>query len=223
MSARLRRTWLEIEEVRAVLDVEVKHRTLVATLILAGLRIGELIALTWRDVDLVRGKLKIEDAKTDAGQRNIDITPDLLDLLKVHKATSSFPGAAELVFPTSTGRPRDRSNILRQIVRPALERANKHLDEKGLPTITTHITNHSLRRTFASLLYEAGASPKYVMDQMGHTRADLALEIYAKKIERNRETGARMDALVRGDWALTGTNGEAAADLSSLLETQNLA
>jgi integrase len=107
MSARLRRTWLEIEEVRAVLDVEVMHRTLVATLILAGLRIGELIALTWRDVDLVRGKLKIEDAKTDAGQRNIDITPDLLDLLKVHKATSSFPGAAELVFPTSTGRPRE--------------------------------------------------------------------------------------------------------------------
>jgi hypothetical protein len=59
------------------------------------------------------------------------------------------------------------------------------------------------------------------MDQMGHTRADLALEIYAKKMERNRETGARMDALVRGDWALTGTNGEVAADLSSLLETQN--
>jgi hypothetical protein len=40
-------------------------------------------------------------------------------------------------------------------------------------------------------------------------------------MERNRETGARMDALVRGDWALTGTNAEAAADLSSLLETQN--
>jgi integrase len=75
---RPRRTWLEIEEVRAVLDVEVKHRALVATLILAGLRIGELIELTWRDVDLARGKLKIEDAKTDAGQRNIDITPDLL-------------------------------------------------------------------------------------------------------------------------------------------------
>jgi hypothetical protein len=36
---------------------------------------------------------------------------------------------------------------------------------------------------------------------MGHTRADLTLEIYAKKMERSRETGARMDALVKGSWS----------------------
>ena len=33
------------------------------------------------------------------------------------------------------------------------------------------MTNHTLRRTFAALLYEAGASPAYVMSQMGHTSA----------------------------------------------------
>jgi integrase len=42
------------------------------------------------------------------------------------------------------------------------------------------VTNHTLRRTFDSLLYEAGASPAYVMAQMGHTSSPLALEVYAK-------------------------------------------
>jgi hypothetical protein len=71
------------------------------------------------------------------------------------------------------------------------------------------VTNHTLRRTFASLLYEAGASPAYVMAQMGHSSSALALEVYARKMERQRDTGERMDALIRGaDWAQMGTNGE---------------
>jgi hypothetical protein len=42
---------------------------------------------------------------------------------------------------------------------------------------------------------------------MGHTSSALALEVYAKKMERQRDTGARMDALVRGaDWAPMGTS-----------------
>ncbi len=61
---------------------------------------------------------------------------------------------------------------------------------------------------FASLLYESGASPAYVMAQMGHESAALALEVYSKVMERKRDTGQRMDALVRGaDWAQMGTNG----------------
>jgi hypothetical protein len=56
-------------------------------------------------------------------------------------------------------------------------------------------------------MYEAGATPAYVMAQMGHTDASLALEIYSKAMERKRDTGARIDALVKGaDWAQTGTN-----------------
>ena len=46
------------------------------------------------------------------------------------------------------------------------------------------------------------------MAQMGHTSSALALEVYAHKMERQRETGARMDALIRGaEWAQMGTNG----------------
>jgi hypothetical protein len=49
-----------------------------------------------------------------------------------------------------------------------------------------------------SLLFEAGASPAYVMAQVGHKSAAMALEVYAKKMARSRDTGERMDALIRG-------------------------
>jgi hypothetical protein len=43
-----------------------------------------------------------------------------------------------------------------------------------------------------------------------------ALAIYAKVVERKRDTGTRMDALIRGaDWARTGTNSDPLADSTS--------
>lgn len=76
-------------------------------------------------------------------------------------------------------RVRNRSNITRQILQPAIERANAELAKAGRRPIEG-VTNHSLRRTFCALLYEAGATPAYVMAQMGHTDASLALEVYSK-------------------------------------------
>jgi hypothetical protein len=49
-------------------------------------------------------------------------------------------------------------------------------------------------------MYEAGASPVEVMAAMGHTTPGLALAIYAKRLEVARDTGQRMDALVRPGW-----------------------
>jgi integrase len=142
-------------------------------------------------------------------------------LLKVHRADAKFDALDALVFPTSTGRRRDRSNVLRDIVRPAVTAANVRLAAEGLQPIDVGVTNHTMRRTFASLLYEADASPREVVSQMGHTRADLALEIYAKKMNRDSGTGARMDALVAGVSAPIGTSAPDADELSPLLETRN--
>lgn len=94
------------------------------------------------------------------------------------------------------------------VLAPTIARANKRARKAGKPEIQPGVTNHTMRRTFASLLYESGASPAYVMAQMGHESAALALEVYSKVMERKRDTGERMDALVRGaDWARMGTNG----------------
>jgi integrase len=119
------------------------------------------------------------------------------------------------------GTPYLRGNIRRRVVGKAVEQASVALVEAGLSPITDGITNHSLRRTFASLLYEAGASPAYVMAQMGHTSSALALEVYARKMARSRDTGERLDALLRGaDWAQMGTNGAAGEVVFSKKETE---
>jgi integrase len=132
----------------------------------------------------------------------------LLDELKLHKASATFAEPHDLVFATSRGTTRNRSNITRQILQPTIERANVALAAEGRNPIEG-VTNHSLRRTFCALLYEAGATPAYVMAQMGHTDAALALEIYSKVMERKRDTGARMDELIRGPvLALNGTGDE---------------
>ncbi|HEX5172994.1 MAG TPA: tyrosine-type recombinase/integrase [Gaiellaceae bacterium] len=216
-----KRTWLELHEVQALLAAAGKHRPLIATMILAGLRVGELCSIRWRDVDLAGGKLAVADSKTDAGRRVVAVTPMLLDELKLHRADSKQTGSDDLVFGTSRGTPRNRSNITRQILQPAIDRANIELARAGRTPIE-HVTNHSLRRTFCALMYEAGATPAYVMAQMGHTDASLALEVYSKVMERKRDTGERMDALVRGaDWAQVGTNGAEAVEPTSVLATEN--
>jgi integrase len=144
----------------------------------------------------------------------------LLDELKAHKAGARFAAPSDLVFTTSKGTPLHRANISNRLLAGALERANIKRAEHGRPPIEG-VTNHTLRRTFASLLYEAGASPAYVMDQMGHTSSALALEVYARKMDRDRATGARMDALIRGaDWAQVGTKGTARVDAVALAENE---
>lgn len=219
---RPRRTWLELHEVQALLAAAGKYRALIATMILAGLRVGELCSLRWRDVDLAGGKLRVTDSKTEAGVRVVDLSPMLLDELKLHRAVEAgVPDPDALVFGTSTGKPQSRSNIIRRILRPAIGRANVELAKAGRRPIEG-VTNHSLRRTFCALLYEAGASPGYVMAQMGHVSASLALEIYTKVMERKRDTGERMDALVRGaEWAEAGRSAVSDVEVLSVAATED--
>jgi len=119
------------------------------------------------------------------------------------------------VFPTRKGRRRDRSNS-RGRLQTILKRANATRAKQELAPIV-HVTNHTLRRTFASLMYEAGAQPTDVMALMGHKSSTLALEVYAKRMNRERDTGKRMDALVNGH--SMGTNVEPMFGSLTLEET----
>ena len=133
----------------------------------------------------------------------------------------AYAALSAMAERASKGTPLNRNNIRTRVVGKAVERANAALVKAVLRPIPDGITNHSLRRTFASLLYEAGASPAYVMSQMGHTSSALALEVYAKKMAGSRDTGARMDALIRGaDWAPMGTNEPDAVAVLATLETE---
>jgi integrase len=175
----------------------IPRRTILATLVFAGLRIGELLDLRWRDVDLATGWLHVRQAKTGAGVRKVKIRPALRDELLAHKATTAYDGSAAFVFGTSAGKRQSASNVRVRVLARALERANERLDERceaPLPALTPH----GLRRSFASLLYAIGEPPPVVMAEMGHTDPALALAIYAQVMRRDEGETARLRETVEG-------------------------
>jgi integrase len=171
-----------------------QRRVLLATLIYAGLRIGELLDLCWGDVELARGTITVREAKTDAGRRTINILPVLRDELLRYRAALADVDQTALVFGTATGRRQSETNVRRRILAAAVARANAELEQP----MTVELTPHSLRRTFASLLFAIGETPPYVMAQMGHTTANLTLAVYARQMDRRDGEPERLKALVEG-------------------------
>jgi integrase len=184
-----------------------QRKAMLSTLVFAGLRLGELLALRWEHVDLPGGRLRVGQAKTDAGVRWVDLVPALREELTLHRARASSPAADTLVFPTAGGEPENPSNFRNRTVSRALGKANELLTEQREAPIGEGLTPRSLRRTFASLLYALGHDPVYVMQQMGHTDPKPALRIYAQAMRRGDEEEAALRALVEGvSWAQMGTN-----------------
>jgi integrase len=81
----------------------VHRRATLATLTFAGLRIGELLALRWRDVDLAGGWLHVGESKTDAGRRKVKVRGALRDELLALRSGVKV-NADAYVFATATGR-----------------------------------------------------------------------------------------------------------------------
>jgi integrase len=82
----------------------VHRRAALSVLTFAGLRLGELLALRWRDVDLASGRLRVGASKTEAGRRHVSIRPVLGDELLALKMAAGDADADSLVFGTATGR-----------------------------------------------------------------------------------------------------------------------
>lgn len=178
-------------------DRPTPRRAILCTLTLAGLRIGELTALRWSDVDLAGSRLHLAEAKTDAGIREVRILPVLHDELSALKAKNQ-PEPDDLVFGTARGKQQSPSNIRRRVLDRSRERADQLLEKQKASPLPGGLTPHSLRRTFASLLFALGYSAPEVMEQLGHTDARLTLRIYAKAMRQQAGERKRLRALVEG-------------------------
>lgn len=106
------------------------------------------------------------------------MTPWLREQLLAHKASDpDAPGDAP-AFPTRTGQFRDKDNLNRRVIGPVERAAAELLAERGLPPLPMKLSAHAFRRTYITLMAEAGAPITYVQDQVGHESARLTLEIY---------------------------------------------
>jgi integrase len=208
-SSTPKRSWLDradhiaaLLDGAGVLDQEARaacgqRRALLATLVFGGLRVGEALALRWRDVDLERDTILVRAAKTDAGMRGVNVLPVLHEELASYRDQRTISDD-DLTFGTGTGRPHGASNVRRRVLAKAVERADAALEQDGIDLLPTGLTPHALRRTFASLLFAMGETPPYVMAQMGHTSANLTLSLYARQMDRRDGEPERLRALVEG-------------------------
>ncbi len=224
-ATKANRAWLDrAEQIAALLDAAgeldtaaradrrgIGRRAMIATMLFGGLRVGELCALRWREVDLAAGRLRVGESKTDAGVRYVDLLPALRDELLAYKASARRAAPGDYVFSTTRGGPRDRHNVRERIVKPAVVRASERLEAAGSPPLPL-LTPHSLRHTCASLRFAVGDEAPYVMAQLGHTDPKVTLGIYAHVMFRRDGERERLRALVEGaDWAEVGRSSALAA------------
>lgn len=202
------RPWVEPEQFMALIEATAGvGRALVSLLAGAGLRIGEALALRWQDVDLGTGTIYVRDAKTPKGVREVHLTPALREAIVLWKADATLTGQGDYVVQTSTGRKHNPSNLRRDVLSPAVDKANTKLAEVGIATIGP-ITFHSLRRTYASLRCACGDDVRYTADQLGHEDPRFTLRVYAQATKRrDRLAKTHRDAYDRAlDWARMGTS-----------------
>lgn len=180
-------------------DQRIGRRPLIAVMAKSGLRVGEVCALRWRCVDTAHQRLVIEQAKTAAGVREVDLSLDLVDELNTWRAERKPVSVDDFVFATDSGRPRDKDSVRERVLVPVVNRVNEIRHERGIAPLPK-ITPHALRRTYISLMLEAGAPLPYVMDQVGHADSKTTLEIYGqvrKRVSR-KNVHAAFDELLNG-------------------------
>jgi len=153
-----------------------------------GLRLGELLALEWDDVqfgqdeqdsnrfimvrhNIVRG---IPGEPKSRKPRRVDLNRELRQVLLEFRDARMLEAFAHgeseatgLVFPSQTGAPLDSRNVYHRDFLPCLQAA-------GL----RRVTFHALRHSFASHLIQRGASLAYVREQLGHSSIAVTVNFY---------------------------------------------
>jgi integrase len=156
---------------------DVPRRVVIETLVFAGLRISEFCGLDAHHLDVAAGRLRVPRVatKTDAGERVIPLLPALRERLTEHRMDYPVPPASP-AFPTRNGRRQNPDNVRSRVLNHVRERANELLAADRRPPIG-HMTPHTLRRTFASVVAVCDVSPRRAMYLMGHADPTLTLGI----------------------------------------------
>lgn len=167
-------------------------QTAVLIMIYAGLRRGEVLALTWNDIDFKNNTISVNKAinfknngiikspKTEAGYRNIPMPKILSDYLKnVPKNT--------IQVCTLNGEPITNSNWYSQW--------KSYLNKiERIHNVTIETSAHCLRHTYCTILYEAGVDVLTAKELMGHSDISTTMGIYTHlREEREKKSITKLD------------------------------
>lgn len=191
----LKRRHLSIEELARLLATlpTPQDRLLVGFLAETGLRISELKAVRWGDLELdddpvvcVRRRHRLldgeQETKSERSSGTVPIAPQLARELKAHRLRNGQPGTDTLVFTARDGSRLDEANYRRRVLDPACVRA-------GIAPIGFHV----LRHTHGSIVAAATRDVRAVQRRLRHASASFTLETYVHLLDDR----AGVDAVAR--------------------------
>jgi integrase len=207
------------EIVRLLAGCPPRYRLLIATALYTGMRISELLALAWSDIDFIAGVIHVRSQlsraqrgkparrvppKTAAGIRDVPLVPQLAALLREHQASATFAEAADYVFSTSNRTPLGHRNVERR----ALQRATARAGIAPAPRF------HTPRHTFAShLIIDLRLDVAQVSRILGHASATTTLNIYTHQFDEARHADEIRTVMAASPFArLLEPSGERAAN-----------
>ena len=195
----------EIAKLIAQLESE-RLGPLYFTALSLGLRQGEVLGLSWKDLDLDKNTIKVSkslqrvdrvltlvEPKTEKSRRTLAIPDTLAKMLKRRRSTQfedRLAAGAEwydsgLVFTTQQGKPLDGLNVTRNFKR-VLKKAD--VPQRRF---------HDLRHTAASVLVSRKVHPRAVMEMLGHAEIRTTMDIYSHiSTEVRQDTADQMDAVL---------------------------
>lgn len=179
-----------------------RHRPIVLTLGLCGLRWGELVGLQVGDVDFERQRIHVLRTVSEIRDRFVVDTPKTGETRTVIFPSLLRPcleeackgrQTSDLLFPD-----RRTGSYLRRVhgrYRGDWFCRAKHAVLDG--DAAASMTVHDLRHTCASLLVHAGANVKAVQRQLGHKSAAMTLDVYADLFDADLDAvGEAIDGLL---------------------------
>jgi integrase len=167
--------------VKLLEQLDEPYRTMARLIALTGLRIGELLAVRWRCLDLEIGTLSVRESvyegkfqspKTRKSRRTIPLGPQSILWLREHRLRATRIAADDLLFGNRSGKPLRESKLLRNVLQPAAERA-------GLGRVTWH----QFRHIHSSLLNDLRVPVKIAQEQLGHSSISTTLNIYTHVVD----------------------------------------
>jgi integrase len=149
------------EQVAAILNaLSRRFRLPVALLEATGMRVGELVALAWGDVDVQGSRFRVAEGKTRHARRYIPVPVELMTLVD-ETLPPEDRSPDRRVFPSLT----------RGTVGEAMARACR---TAGLPRFSPH----DLRHRYLSRLVQLGVPITQVQALAGHARASITTDVY---------------------------------------------
>ena len=173
---------MTIKEVQLCFGALDRRERLIAKLaILAGMRPGEIFALTWGRLTATHADIrqrvyrrKIDTPKTDNSTRQAALSEGVLAEIENWRMTAVETRDDAWVFPSERMTPLSKDNCWRRVMCPALAKV-------GLGWANFLV----MRRTHATLMKALGADGKLVADQLGHS-LDVNQNVYTQSTVESR-------------------------------------